>query len=45
MHIENINSPTNMKGLSIDELNVIANEMRNGIQSLCNFKGRKQENA
>lgn len=45
MHIENINSPANMKGLSIDELNVIANEVHKGIQELCNFKGQKQENA
>ena len=31
MYIENINSPADMKGLSIDELNVLADEVRKGI--------------
>ena len=31
MYIEKINSPADMKGLSIDELNVLADEVRKGI--------------
>ena len=39
MIIEKINSPKDMKGLSIDELNVLADEVREGVLNRVSIHG------
>ena len=39
MYIENINSPADMKGLTVDQLKVLATEVRNGILNRVSVHG------